>query len=489
MLFNSFDFLFYFLPLMLLVYYIGSKYKNPVYVNWLLIIGSFIFYGWNEDNDIPLMMASIGINYYFARKFQKNHIEKKSGLFKIAIIFNLLILIYYKYFKFIITELRSLTNSVLIHPDSQLIPNHLPLAISFFTFQQIAFLVYCYYEPKNKFSFHTYATSVVFFPHLIAGPLVEYKSLIPQFEKLRRAMYLRNYVFLGLFVFIIGLSKKLLVADSLNFMVLELFDRTPTLIESLSSLQTLLGLMAYTFQLYFDFSGYSDMAVGLALFFGIKLPQNFNSPYKSKSLIEFWRNWHISLSSFLRNYLYIPLGGSKNGPTKTYVNLFITMVLGGIWHGAGWNFLIWGIWHGLGLCTNHLLKNIISLPRFIGVVLTFIFVSLGWIFFRAHDFPQASAILKKLLEFFQAGTLEALKNIFANQQIDLFMILITAFIVWAMPNTERLNYIMRKHTLLSLRQNRQSLKFVIFIAALLALLFVICLVRVSSPQAFIYYQF
>ena len=231
------------------------------------------------------------------------------------------------------------------------------------------------------------------------------------------------------------------------------------------------------------------MAIGLALFFGIKLPQNFNSPYKSSSLIEFWRNWHISLSSFLRNYLYIPLGGSKKGPLKTYFNLFITMVLGGIWHGAGWNFLIWGIWHGLGLCGNHFLRKWISLNRYVGIIFTFIFVVIGWVFFRAHDLPQSLAIVKKMPLVFTAWTTEMGASVWMHSRKDLIMLLASALIIWGFPNTERLKYFVRRLILSTLRQNFSALIFTLFLSLVLALLFVFCLVRMSSPQAFIYYQF
>ena len=502
MLFNSYEFLFRFLPLVLVLYYILRLTKRQSVINWFLILTSLIFYGNDNSKNVFLIIASISINYLFSKSFAGKTQLFKRFLFITAISLNLLVLIYYKYASFIIEQFVyvGLINSAADYGFSS--NKSLPLAISFFTFQQIAFIVYQYRQSHIVNSFTTYATSVVFFPHLIAGPLVEYKTLIPQFASIRKFFMLRHYFYLGIFVFIIGLSKKLLLADSLDNLVQGLFSKSSLDILSMSVIEVAIGVIAYSLQLYFDFSGYTDMAIGLAFFFGIKLPDNFNSPYKSSSLIEFWRRWHISLSNFLRDYLYISLGGSRFGKIRKYINLLITMLLGGVWHGAGWNFLIWGAWHGFGLSVNHIFKdtvfprlnvnaNFIKIfSKYMGVILTYIFVCIGWIFFKSTSFSQAKSILHTL--FFNKNynlNFKSMGEYFMQNSISLMLVIFIFTLATAMPNSIQLRSYIKKNIILSIKYNTKSLFRLYLCSAILALLLVLCLARMAVPQAFIYYQF
>jgi len=281
----------------------------------------------------------------------------------------------------------------------------LPLAISFFTFQQITYLVDAYRGETREYNFLQYALFVSFFPQLIAGPIVHHREMMPQFSKARGFSLKYEYIAVGLSIFFLGLFKKVVLADSMSGYVAETFS-VVSHGDLLSFFEAWKGTLAYSFQLYFDFSGYSDMAVGVAFLFGIRLPLNFNSPYKARSIIEFWQRWHITLSRFLKDYLYIPLGGNRKGKARRYSNLMITMLLGGLWHGAGWTFVIWGALHGTYLIVNHVWRSACDLLgftnranrfyRFLAGLLTFLSVSVAWVYFRADSLEAANLMVKCL---------------------------------------------------------------------------------------------
>ncbi len=314
-----------------------------------------------------------------------------------AISVNLIFLIYFKYANFFVDNLNHLTGSTWALANVVL-----PLGISFFTFTQIAYLVDTAQGKVKEFNFVRYALFVTYFPHLIAGPVLHHAEMMPQFAK--RAVCRINWdnVAVGLSIFVLGLAKKVLIADSVADFSTPIFEAvkaggTPMLFEAW------IGALAYTLQLYFDFSAYSDMAVGLSSMFNVRLPLNFNSPYKATSIIEFWRRWHMTLSRFLRDYLYIPLGGSRLGASRRYVNLMLTMLLGGLWHGAGWTFVIWGALHGCYLLVNHAWRGIKQRMGWrnggrvatLGAgALTFLAVVVGWVFFRADSFSSAITMLQ-----------------------------------------------------------------------------------------------
>ena len=376
MVFSSIIFLFYFAPIFFLVYYIlPNKLKN-----FWLIISSLLFYWWGAPTFIYVFILSCLIDYWTAILYSKG---RNKIFYYIAIIGNIILLLYFKYFNFFIENINEI-----IGEDIEFTKVILPVGISFLTFQKISYLIDVYRkdcEPQPYF--HRYLLFVVLFPQLIAGPIVRYKEISDQLTNRFEQLTSTN-IYIGLRRFIIGLSKKVLIANVLGEVVDKVFELPPN---ELSSFAAFLGLLAYTFQIYFDFSGYSDMAIGLGKMMGFTFPENFNFPYISKNITEFWRRWHITLSSWMRDYLYIPLGGNQRGGVRTYFNLIIVFLISGLWHGASWNFVLWGAYHGLFLVIERLflLKIIKKIPSLISVLYSFIIVSIGWLLFRADSFTEA----------------------------------------------------------------------------------------------------
>jgi D-alanyl-lipoteichoic acid acyltransferase DltB (MBOAT superfamily) len=393
------------------------------------------------------------INYTFAIKMEKSTFPKFNLI--VIVFLNLLPLIFYKYSSFL-----NITEHGLI----------LPLAISFFTFQQIAFQTDIYTKKIKTTSFKDYLFFVLFFPQLVAGPIIHYKELIPQIKKKSWGMYKEEYFNMGILLFSIGMFKKVAFADNLSPIANQAFNH----IDTLSNYDAWQGVMAYTFQIYFDFSGYSDMAIGLALFFGVRLPINFNSPYKATNLIEFWRSWHITLSNFLKEHIYIPLGGGRVESSRIAFNLMITMLLGGIWHGAGWNFLIWGGVHGLILILLHLIRKKISLsfPKIVSISITFLSISLLWVLFRSNSLNEAILYYQILSDFKFIYPLDI--------GIDQFILIISILIVWFLPNSMEISHYLKP---------RPNLKW--YHAIFASMIFFISLkVIASSPaQNFVYFNF
>ncbi len=377
----------------------NRRWTEPA-LAWLVLC-SFVFYGWWNPVYVWLIAASMIFNFILGQKISQQSKWRKKGLV-FGVLTNLLLLGYYKYYDFFISTLN-----VAFSTDFNLQHIVLPLAISFFTFTQIAFLVDSYRDEAKEYNFLHYCLFVTFFTHLIAGPIVHHKQFLPQF--LRRENYFIdfNQIAVGLTIFGVGLFKKIVFADGLAGDVSTVYGQPGVAITAAPDfLNAWIGTLSYALQLYFDFSGYSDMAIGLSLLFGIKLPINFNSPYKAPNIIEFWRRWHITLSNFLRDYLYISLGGNRKGKVRRYINLWLTMLLGGVWHGASLNFIIWGALHGSYLIINHgwhtcrrsiglsSVPPIFRIPvRAISVLVTFIATLFAWTFFRAYDWSSAKLIL------------------------------------------------------------------------------------------------
>lgn len=380
MLFNSEIFLFLFLPSVLALYFFTRQVSSRLSLLTLLL-GSLFFYGYWNPYYLILLTFSVLFNYAIYKLIVARVVNFWGCAFGVSV--NILIIAYFKYFGFILSDAFGvdLVKAGIETPV-------LPLAISFFTFQQISFVVDAYKSrEKEARDLLDYACYVTFFPQLIAGPIVRHNELIPQLVSNSPT---KQFLVGGFFLFGIGLFKKVVIADSISVWVNLGFENYTELTVSDSWLTAL----SYTFQLYFDFSGYSDMAIGLAMMFGFKLPINFNSPYKSKSIREFWRRWHVTLSRWLRDYVYIPLGGSRQGANKTYLNLLLTMLLGGLWHGAAWTFVVWGGLHGLALMINKAWSGFkIEIPVVISWGLTILFVVVGWVVFRAETFEQAAQIL------------------------------------------------------------------------------------------------
>jgi alginate O-acetyltransferase complex protein AlgI len=407
MLFSSYTFLFQFLPATVLAF-AAARRHSPRAGIMVLAGASLFFYGAWRPVYLLLLVASIAVNFTLGLRMEDPLRRRAVGSLGVAL--NLAVLCYFKYTNFIFDSVNMLTGAPL--PFVNII---LPLGISFFTFQQIAYLVDVMRGARVERDIVSYTLFVSFFPHLIAGPLVHHAEMIPQFKRGRTG---RSAVLAarGLAIFAAGLFKKVVIADNLAQFVSPVFahlDAGGGVTTSWAWLATL----AYSLQIYFDFSGYSDMAVGLALLFGIRLPVNFRSPYQAASIIEFWRRWHITLSRFLRDYLYIPLGGNRLGEQRRYINLLVTMLLGGLWHGAGWNFLVWGGLHGIYLCINHLwqawradnnyawagvLEKGLA-ARGLSWAITFLAVVVAWVFFRARTAEGAWQMLGGLFGF-RAGS-------------------------------------------------------------------------------------
>jgi D-alanyl-lipoteichoic acid acyltransferase DltB (MBOAT superfamily) len=392
MLFNSLDFIFLFLPISIFVYFICAKIANDGIAKSFLVVASFYFYSYWNLPYVALLFASISINYLLSILILKlGNQGKKKRVLILAIGLNLCLIGYYKYCDFFIYNINSISGTSIIFQNILL-----PLGISFFTFQQIAYQVDIFKGKTAETCLLNYILFVSFFPQLIAGPIVHHKEMMPQFKK--PIDWNPQRLFQGLTFFILGLFKKVIIADNIAIYANIVFDGYSTDI-SFSIVETWVGIFAYCFQIYFDFSGYTDMAIGLALIFGIYLPLNFNSPYKALSIIDFWRRWHMTLSRFLRNYLYIPIGGNKGGEWMRLRNLLITMLIGGLWHGAYWNYIIWGGVHGLAISINHTFRKFNRFPenfffRNLSYGLTFLTVSYAWVFFRASNMDVAFNMTK-----------------------------------------------------------------------------------------------
>ncbi|MFW3383919.1 MBOAT family O-acyltransferase [Aliarcobacter butzleri] len=393
MLFNSYEFIFIFLPVMFVVYFYLNSKRLILGAKIWLVVGSLFFYSYWNVIYLPLILLSIFVNYGVGLSLvnhEKIRISSKTIL-SFGIVFNLGLLGYFKYTDFFLDNFNGIfgTNIPLPHII-------LPLGISFFTFTQIAFLVDAYKQEAKEYSLINYMLFVTYFPHLLAGPILHHKEMMPQFAS--KYNWVKNYrnIALGLFIFSIGLFKKVVIADTFAVWANAGFDTATTL----NLIEAWATSLSYTFQLYFDFSGYTDMAIGISLMFNIKLPINFNSPYKALSIQDFWRRWHMTLSRFLRDYLYIPLGGNRKGNIRTYVNLITTFLLGGLWHGAGWTFIIWGLLHGIALAIHRLWQSLgFRMNKILAWFITFNFINITWIFFRAKDFESAMKVLGSMFFF------------------------------------------------------------------------------------------
>jgi alginate O-acetyltransferase complex protein AlgI len=394
-LFNSFSFLFLYLPVVLSGFFLLGRFAPRWAAMWLAM-ASLFFYGYWSLRYLPLLLASVVVNYWAARAILAATDAYRRRRLVAAVGLNLVLLAYYKYANFFITSINGVTQSA--WPALDIV---LPIGISFFTFTQIAFLVDCYHRKVSEYRFTHYVLFVSYFPHLVAGPVLHHGEMMPQFANPDIHRPNASNFAIGLSIFVIGLAKKVLIADNLAPMANPVFvaDAHPAMIEAW------VGTIAYTLQLYFDFSGYSDMAIGLSRLFGIELPLNFASPYKARNIAEFWRRWHMTLSRFLRDYLYIPLGGSHGSKLLRYRNLMLTMLLGGLWHGAAWTFVAWGALHGGYLVLHQWWQASRAAAVMAGrpwwpavaQLMTVSAVIVAWIFFRADSFTTAFDVIGGML--------------------------------------------------------------------------------------------
>ena len=420
MLFYSQVYLFAFLPIVLFLFYFNKFIK--IDHRYVLIFCSIIFYSWWNIYYLPLIIFSITINYYFCKTLIT--FEQNKFLLFYAILFNVLILIIFKYTDFIIVNINYFCNTNL-----QLLNIPFPLALSFITFQIITFLVNCFDKEISEIKFKDFFLFIIFFPQLIAGPIVKYKYMHPQFinNKILRFNY-SNFI-LGLVILFIGLVKKLIFADTLGNFVDFGYQNT----ENLSTFYSWILSFSFTFQLYFDFSGYIDMATGSALMLNIFLPKNFNSPYKSLSVIDFWQRWHITLSEFLTNFIYMPWAKSikKLNFLKSMFLIIIVFLIAGIWHGASWCFVLFGLTHGVGLVVNHFFKrfNFFKINKLVSWFFTFNFINISFIFFRSDNFIQSLNLLKSMFILNLKNESSILLNFNNFNDVKFVFIFILSFLI------------------------------------------------------------
>jgi alginate O-acetyltransferase complex protein AlgI len=465
-LFNSYTFLLVFLPLALLGWW-GLKGHQSRLV--FLTLASYLFYAWWDFRFVPLMVLSTSADYAAGRLIAASRsAPRRTTALVLLLIFNLGILGIFKYYDFFLGSLEGLARMLGYHPEWPLLQVVLPVGISFYTFNSISYTIDVY---RGKLaparSFLEFSAFVAMFPHLVAGPIVRYADMAGQFERLSLRPQPAAWV-TGLWMFGLGMAKKVLVADVVaRGLVDPLWEQAA----GLGSAEAWLAALGYTVQIYFDFSGYSDMAVGLALLLGFRFPQNFHSPYQASSIAEFWRRWHMSLSFWLRDYLYIPLGGSRASTLVVGRNLLLTMFLGGLWHGAAWTFVVWGLYHGGLLAAHAWLRDRNWVPRshVLSVAATFLTVVVGWVFFRARSVGEALAVLGAMVG------VRVPEEGFIHLVDSPWTIALTgsalALCFWA-PNSWEMRF---PRTRLA--------------AALLAALLVACILRFAEPAPFVYFQF
>lgn len=477
MIYSSFAFIFLFLPVVLIGYFALQNLKNPLWQRIFLIIASLFFYSYNNIKYLPLILSSVVVNYfvgYLIEKFlSKNPLVSRIWL-TVGICFNIALLGYYKYYDFFIENLNYIAKT-----DFLLKNLLLPLGISFFTFQQLSFLISIYKKEEKLDGFFNYAIFVTFFPQLVAGPIVLYDEIIPQFrDEAKRKFNASNFAS-GLYMFSIGMFKKAVIADTVALFVDNGFGMA-----NLSLAAGWVTSLSYTLQIYFDFSGYSDMAIGLGKMFNIDITYNFLSPYKAESATVFWRRWHITLGRALSSYIYKPLGGNRKGITRTCINLFLTFLVSGIWHGADWTFIIWGCAYGIIVLIERLFKKQLEfVPHKIRVFLTFMTVNALWVLFRAESFGEAITVYKGMLNFGNIG-LSQVASIALDGLIN-FPSIIDYLYVFGLLLTLFLVVFLCKNSVYLFENFKVDRKHYIFTA----ILFALSLIFLSRESVFIYFNF
>lgn len=413
MLFNSYIFVFLFLPIALIGFYGLNHIRQYNAAKIFLLVMSLWFYGYFNKSYLLILVCSVIANYVLSKLMDRCKVERvRRVVLLFGIFLNVAVIFYFKYFDFFIDNVNVVFRASLQHKNILL-----PLGISFFTFQQISYLVDSYRGETRDYSFGEYALFVTFFPQLIAGPIVLHKEMIPQFRDTKNTCFHAENFAKGMYIFSIGMFKKVIIADTFGVAVTFGFGN----VDTLSAIEAVIVSLAYTFQLYFDFSGYCDMAIGIGHFFNIKLPQNFNSPYRATSIVDFWERWHMSLTRFLRTYIYFPLGGNRKGKIRTYINILVVYLVSGIWHGANWTYILWGLLHGVFSCLNRVFqKSWSKLHEVTQWFLTFVTVNFLWVFFRSESISKALLFFGKMFDFRNLAIRDELYNCFMLPEISAF---------------------------------------------------------------------
>lgn len=490
MLFNSYIFIFLFFPLCLSGFYLlERKGKGQAAKIWLTGF-SLWFYGYFNLYYLGIMAGSILFNYLIFRLLLTGRKAPRAFL-TLGVCANLGLLFYFKYYDFFVENLNALFGTDLVLKNILL-----PLGISFFTFQQIGFLVDAYRGEAERCSFVEYALFVSFFPQLIAGPIVNYAEMMPQFRAIGRREFSWEKLAKGLYLFTLGMAKKVLLADTFGLAVDYGYGNTA----ALNGTDAVLVMLFYTLQLYFDFSGYCDMARGLGWMLGIEIPVNFNSPYQAANIIDFWKRWHITLNRFLMRYVYIPLGGNRRGEKRMLLNLMLVFFISGLWHGAGWNFVIWGVLHGaLYVCTRswqlHGGKNRTAKPgqKVLGTVLTFLFVNAAWVFFRAADAAQAQMLFERMGN---GGFALPSYGIYDGFNLDEFWYVMKVLHLTGLPHSDMLlcaAFLVFALAVVFFHRNAGEMaeRFVpkVWNMVTTAVLFLWCVLSLSGVSTFLYFNF
>ena len=465
MVFRSFTFLFIFLPLVLLTYFLAKKRQ---YRNIVLLIFSLIFYAWGEPVYVLLMLLSIIVNYLIALKIERNKKGKNKWMI-IDVIFNLGIIGFFKYGNFIIQNINSIFHSNI--GDMNLA---LPIGISFYTFQVLSYVIDVYRKtvPAQK-SIVNLGMYVTLFPQLIAGPIVRYETVAEEIENRKENF---SEVVEGLKRFFIGLGKKVLIANQMALIADTIYGGD---LATTGTVTLWLAAISYTLQIYFDFSGYSDMAIGLGRIFGFHFLENFNYPYVAKSITDFWRRWHISLSTWFRDYVYIPLGGNRVSKFKWLRNILVVWLLTGLWHGASWNFILWGVYYGIILMIEKVLlgRIIEKLPKVLQHIYALFFIIIGWVIFRVEDFSQMGIVFQKMFMWQASGIID---NIILNFDIFSSLPYILIGIIGSMPLLAGVGEKTKQTNSYLIVSNLWS--FGIFMLS-------ICFLLVATYNPFIYFRF
>lgn len=472
MVFSSSIFLLYFLPLFLLIYYLSKE----SYKNYVILLGSILFYSWGAPKFIFVILGSTIVDFYIVRYLHKaKKIETRKLLLFLSVSINLGLLLFFKYANFFVENVNGIL-SELGFTNVAWTAIALPIGISFYTFQTLTYSIDVYnYRHKPLEKVTDYLLYIMSFPQMIAGPIVRYTTIANQITARKETV---DDKLIGIYRFCIGLAKKVLIANTMGEQADLIINGDLT---QLNFYSAWLGVLAYTFQIYFDFSGYSDMAIGLGRMIGFKFPENFDSPYTSRSISEFWRRWHITLGAFMKDYLYIPLGGNKVSTKRLYANLWIVFLLSGLWHGASWNFVIWGAYHGFFLILDRIfLERLLKASgAFLSTMITFLIVMVGWVIFRIENSADLLLYLKKMIDFNPNISPEILPSFWG---VLIFAILFSFIAAFKVGKSMK-RFFFEKNSY-SISQN-----VMLAVASILLFVFSLSSITASGFNPFIYFRF